>query len=126
MEIKPLAQLLEDLLYDAGDAGLEVCLAEAVQEEGIDWAAVRAEYHQRYQRAVDTVAELRGEPSFTGNADNPGYPPWLEADEASCWSDAAGIVYVALRQGAESIAMLGGGHPHPVKREAITLLPPAD
>ena len=126
MEIRPLAQLLEDLLYDAGDAGLEVCLAEAVQEDGIDWPAVRAEYHQRYQRAVDTVAELRGEPSFAGSAGNPGYPPWLEADEASCWSDAAGIVYVALRQGADSIAMLGGGHPHPVKREAITLLPPAD
>ena len=126
MEIKPLAQMLEDLLYDAGDAGLEVCLAEAVSEAGMDWEAVRAEYQHRYQRAVDTVAELRGEPSFVGRHGSVGYPTWLDADEASCWSDAAGIVYVALRRSTESICMMGGGHPHPVKREAVTLLPPAD
>lgn len=126
VEIKPLAQMLEDLLYDAGDAGLEVCLAEALCEQGMNWEAVGTEYQQRYKRAVDTVVELRGEPSFAGKAGSPGYPPWLDADEASCWSDAGGIVYVALRSSAESIAMLGGGHPHPVKREAITLLPPAD
>jgi adenosyl cobinamide kinase/adenosyl cobinamide phosphate guanylyltransferase len=126
VEIKPLAQMLEDLLYDAGDAGLEVCLSEAICETGMDWAAVRAEYQQRYQRAVDIVAELRGEPSFVGRAGGSGYPPWLEAEEASCWSDAAGVVYVALRNSSESISMLGGGRPHPVKREAITLLPPAD
>lgn len=118
--------MLEDLLYDAGDAGLEICLAEAVREDGSDWEAVRAEYQQRYQRAVDTVTELRGEPTFVGKPGSPGYPAWLDADQASCWSDAAGIVYVAVRSATETIAMLGGGHPHPVKREAVTLLPPAD
>lgn len=126
MEIKPLAQMLEDLLYDAGDAGLEVCLAEALCEQGMNWEAVEAEYQQRYRRAVETVVELRGEPTFAGKPGSPGYPSWLQADEVSCWSDAAGIVYVALRSAADSIVMLGGGHPHPVKREAITLLPPAD
>ena len=126
MEIKPLAQMLEDLLYDASDAGLEVCLLEAVKEEGVDWDAVKTEYQQRYRRAVDTVTEMRGEPTFSGKAGSPGQPPWLQADQASCWSDAAGIVYVALRNGEETISMLGGGHPHPVKREAVTLLPPAD
>jgi hypothetical protein len=126
VEIKPLAQMLEDLLYDASDAGLEVCLLEAVKEEGADWDAVKTEYQQRYRRAVDTVTEMRGEPTFSGRPGSPGYPSWLQADQASCWSDAAGIVYVALRNGEETISMLGGGHPHPVKREAVTLLPPAD
>lgn len=126
MEIKPLAQMLEDLLYDASDDGLEVCLAEAVNEEGSDWDAVRAEYQQRYQRAVASVVEARGEPTFSGRAGSPGYPAWLDADEGSCWSDAAGIVYVALRNGGQTLSMLGGGHPHPAKREAVTLLPPAD
>jgi hypothetical protein len=126
VEIKPLAQMLEDLLYDASDAGLEVCLVEAVNEEGSDWEAVRTEYQQRYQRAIASVAELRGAPTFSGRAGTPGYPAWLAADQACCWSDAAGIVYVALRNGEHTISMLGGGHPHPVKREAVTLLPPAD
>lgn len=126
MEIKPLAQMLEDLLYDASDAGLEVCLAEAVCEPGVDWQAVHAEYAQRYRRAVDMVAELRGEPTFAGTRGSPGFPSWLDADQSSCWSDAAGIVYLALRNGQETITVVGGGHPHPVKREAITLLPPSD
>lgn len=126
MEIKPLAQMLEDLLYDASDAGLEVCLSEAVCEPGADWAAVRAEYEHRYKRAVDMVAELRGEPTFSGPRAALGFPSWLDAEQGSCWSDAAGIVYLALRDGHETISMVGGGHPHPVKREAITLLPPSD
>ena len=126
MEIKPLAQMLEDLLYDASDAGIEVCLAEAVCEPGVDWSAVRAEYEQRYKRAVDMVAELRGEPTFAGPRDTAGFPSWLDADQSSCWSDAAGIVYLAVRNGQETICVVGGGHPHPVKREAITLLPPSD
>jgi hypothetical protein len=126
VEIKPLAQMLEDLLYDASDTGVEICLAEALREQDMDWEAVRAEYLQRYQRAVESIVELRGEPYFVGKPEAQGYPSWLEADDASCWSDAAGIVYVALRNGSDSIAMVGGGHPHPVKREAITLLPPAD
>jgi hypothetical protein len=126
VEIKPLAQMLEDLLYDASDAGIEVCLAEAICEPGTDWSAVRAEYEQRYKRAVDMVAELRGEPTFEGARGSSGFPPWLDAELTCCWSDAAGIVYLALRDGHETIAMVGGGHPHPVKREAVTLLPPSD
>jgi hypothetical protein len=126
VEIKPLAQMLEDLLYDASDDGLEVCLAEAVCDDGSDWDSVRAEYQQRYRRAVEVVCELRGEPQFVGSRHDPGFPTWLVADQATCWSDAAGIVYVGLRDGALTICMVGGGHPHPVKREAITLLPPAD
>lgn len=126
MEIKPLAQMLEDLLYDASDAGLEVCLAEAICEPGADWSSVRAEYEQRYKRATGLVAELRGEPTFMGERGASGFPSWLDAELASCWSDAAGIVYLALRNGHETIAVVGGGYPHPVKREAITLLPPSD
>jgi hypothetical protein len=126
VEIKPLAQMLEDLLYDASDAGLEVCLAEAICEPGVDWSAVHSEYEQRYKRAVDMVAELRGEPTFVGARGANGFPSWLDAEMTSCWSDAAGIVYLALRNGHETIVMVGGGHPHPVKREAITLLPPSD
>jgi hypothetical protein len=126
VEIKPLALMLEDLLYDASDAGLEVCLAEAVCEPGVDWSAVHAEYEQRYQRAVDMVVELRAEPTFVGARGAVGFPVWLDAERTSCWSDAAGIVYLALRNGHDTIAMVGGGHPHPVKREAITLLPPSD
>lgn len=118
--------MLEDLLYEASDEGLEVCLAEAVCDPSADRGAVRIEYEHRYQRAVDVVSVLRGEPSFRGAAADPGYPLWLLADHATCWSDAAGTVYLALREGPSSIAMIGGGHPHPVKREAVTLLPPSD
>jgi hypothetical protein len=126
VEIKPLAQMLEDLLYDASDDGLEVCLAEAVCDDGTDWDSVRAEYQHRYERAVNVVCELRGAPNFVGVRYESGFPAWLLADQATCWSDAAGIVYLALRDGALTITMVGGGHPHPAKREAITLLPPSD
>ena len=118
--------MLEDLLYDASDEGLEVCLAEAVCDKRADRTAVRIEYQHRYQRAVDVVCELRGEPSFRGGSADSGYPPWLRADQATCWSDAAGTVYVGLREGPDSIMMIGGGYPHPVKSQAVTLLPPSD
>lgn len=126
MDIKPLAQVLEDLLYDAGDDGLEICLAEAVSEESPDWEAVQSEYQHRFLRTIDTVAELRGEPHFIGVHGSPEFPAWLEAREVATWSDAAGLIYVALRDGEANIAILGGGRPHPVKREAVTLLPPSD
>lgn len=126
MEIKPLAQVLEDLLYEASDEGLEVCLAEAVCDAGTDRGAVRIEYQHRYQRAVEVVCVLRGEPNFRGAAADPSYPPWLQCDHATCWNDAAGTVYLALREGPATIAMVGGGRPNPVKREAVTLLPPSD
>jgi len=55
------------------------------------------------------VCELRGEPSFRGGSADSGYPPWLRADQATCWSDAAGTVYLGLREGPDSITMIGGG-----------------
>jgi hypothetical protein len=126
VEIKPLAQMLEDLLYEASDDGIEVCLAEAVCDARADRNAVRIEYQHRYQRAVDTVCVQRGEPSFRGRAADSGYPTWLRADQATCWSDDAGTVYLGLREGPENICMIGGGYPHPVKSQAVTLLPPSD
>ena len=126
MEIKPLSQMLEDLLYDASDEGIEVCLAEALCDARSDLGAVRIEYQHRYQRATDVISELRGEPTFRGAPTDAGYPKWLHADHATCWSDAAGTVYLGLREEGNTITMVGGGYPHPVRREAITLLPPAD
>ena len=126
MEIKPLAQMLEDLLYEASDDGLEVCLAEAVCEDGSDWECILDEYQNRYKRAVNVVCELRGEPTFVGLRHESGFPTWLLADQVTCWGDAAGVVYLALRDGVLSTSIVGGGHPHPAKREAITLLPPSD
>ena len=125
MEIKPLAQLLEDMLYEASDDGLEVCLAEAVVEERSDENALRAEYLQRYARALLSITEHRGSPWFSGHPGEPGCPEWLQLETASCWSDAAGVIYVGLSTSAGRIRLLGGGRPHPVRREAITLLPSA-
>ena len=125
MEIKPLAQLLEDMLYEASDDGLEVCLAEAPLDDKLDERALRAEYMQRYARALLSITEHRGPPWFSGRRGEPGYPEWLELETASCWSDAAGVIYVGLASGGGHIRLLGGGRPHPVRREAITLLPSA-
>jgi len=124
VEIKPLAQLLEDMLYEANDDGLEVCLAEAVlaaSEEHV----LRAEYLQRYSRALLSITEHRGAPWFNGKRGEPGFPEWLKLECASCWSDAAGVIYVGLSSTGGLLRLLGGGRPHPVRREAITLLPSA-
>ena len=125
MELKPLAQLLEDTLYEASDEGLEVCLAESSTELGMDPLALRAEYALRYARAVQSITEHRGAPSFGGERGAIGWPEWLRLDSASCWSDAAGVIYVGLASGPHSTRLLGGGRPHPVRREAITILPSA-
>lgn len=125
MEIKPLAQLLEDMLYEASDDGLEVCLAEALLEDGGDEHALRSEYLQRYSRALLSITEHRGSPWFSGRRGEPGCPDWLELEHASCWSDAAGVIYVGLSTTGTHVRLLGGGRPHPVRREAITLLPSA-
>lgn len=125
MEIKPLAQLLEDMLYEASDDGLEVCLAEAVVDERTDGHVLSAEYLQRYERALLSITEHRGAPWFSGKRGEPGFPDWLNLDTASCWSDAAGVIYVGLANGGDHVRLLGGGRPHPVRREAITLLPSA-
>jgi hypothetical protein len=125
VELKPLAQLLEDMLYEAGDAGLEVCLAEALLDPSGDERALRAEYTQRYERAVLSIEEHRGAPSFAGARGAPGFPEWLSLDYASYWSDAAGLIYVGLDHHPEAARLVGGGRPHPVRQQAITILPSA-
>ena len=120
-----MAQLLEDTLYEASDEGLEVCLAESTANAAGDELALRTEYAQRYARAVESIAEHRGAPSFSGERGVIGWPEWLQLDAASCWSDVAGVIYVGLVTGPNGARLLGGGRPHPVRREAITLLPSA-
>jgi hypothetical protein len=125
VELKPLAQLLEDMLYEAGDEGLEVCLAEAVTDASQDVLAVEREYRERYARAVQAITEHRGAPSFSGARGQPGCPEWLQLEAASCWSDVAGVIFVGLKHDDRGPRLLGGGRPHPVRREAITILPSA-
>jgi hypothetical protein len=127
VERKPLAQLLEDMLYEGGDAGLEVCLAETASPREADDLTVRDEYARRYRRAVESIEAHRGAVSFSGARGTPGLPEWLEAEYASCWSDAAGVIYVAISRASSdgSMRLIGGGRPHPVRPQAITLLPSA-
>jgi hypothetical protein len=125
VELKPLAQLLEDMLYEAGDDGLEVCLAESPAEASADFSALHTEYALRYARAVQSITEHRGSRSFTGARGDAGWPEWLTLDSASFWSDAAGVIYVGLVSTPRGMKLLGGGRPHPVRPQAITLLPSA-
>src|SRR5688572_11509015 len=109
--------MLEDLLHEASDGGLEVCLAETPRpHEAASWEAVREEYELRYRRAVATVRELRGEPTFAGGPHAPGRPLWHHhADHATCWSDEAGLIYVSLCCEADTLRVMGGARPHPVE-----------
>jgi hypothetical protein len=125
VELKPLAQLLEDMLYEASDEGLEVCLAETPLDFSGDSAALQREYTLRYARAVQAITEHRGSRSFSGGRSDAGFPDWLRLDSASCWSDAAGVIYVGLSSSLGGMRLIGGGKPHPVRREAITILPGA-
>lgn len=125
VELKPLAQLLEDMLYEAGDEGLEVCLAESPAEAASDETSLHTEYALRYARAVQSITEHRGSRSFMGARGDVGWPEWLALDSASCWSDAAGVIYVGLLSTPRGMRLLGGGRPHPVRPQAITLLPSA-
>lgn len=125
MELKPLAQLLEDMLYEAGDDGLEVCLAESPAEAANDLAALHTEYALRYARAVQSITEHRGSRTYAGARGDAGWPDWLSLDSASCWSDAAGIIYVGLVSTPRGMKLVGGGRPHAVRPQAITLLPSA-
>jgi hypothetical protein len=125
VELKPLAQLLEDMLYEAGDEGLEVCLAESPADASADFAALQTEYALRYARAVQSITEHRGSRSFMGVRGDLGWPDWLMLDSASCWRDAAGVIYVGLIASSRGVKLLGGGRPHPVRPQAITLLPSA-
>jgi hypothetical protein len=127
VEIQPLAYMLEDLLHEASDDGVQVYLAQAPWEgrSDDDVEALQEEYVQRYQRAVAGICEQRGEPLFAGERNQPGYPDWLRVDHASCWSDRTGVIYVGLATGDDALTLVAGARPHPVEREAITLLPPA-
>jgi hypothetical protein len=128
VELKPLALLLEDMLYESGDEGLEVCLAESpfdAHQAAGEQSDVADEYTLRYARAVQSITEHRGSRSYSGKRGDASYPDWLQLDTASCWSDAAGIIYVGIVSTAHGVRLLGGGRPHPVRREAITLLPSA-
>jgi hypothetical protein len=129
VELKPLAQLLEDMLYEASDEGLEVCLAESPHESQVssedEATALAAEYTLRYARAVQSITEHRGSRSYAGKRGEAGYPDWLQLDSASCWSDAAGVIYVGVVNTGSSYKLIGGGKPHPVRREAITMMPSA-
>ena len=122
VEIQPLAYMLDDLLHEASDDGLDVCLAESPLPESIP---VQEEYQQRYRCAVEGVREVRGDPTFAGGPRDPGRPHWHAADHMTCWSDAAGVIYVALVQTPGAMRLIAGARPHPVEREAITLLPPS-
>ncbi|MDB4974798.1 MAG: hypothetical protein JWN48_3139 [Myxococcaceae bacterium] len=126
MELKPLAQLLEDMLYEATDEGLEVCLAETPTEAPGGVSALHAEYALRYARAVQSITEHRGARFYTGSRGDIGFPEWLKLDSASCWSDAAGVIYVGLSTSLSGMRLVGGGKPHPVRREAITMMPGAE
>jgi len=129
VELKPLAQLLEDMLYEASDEGLEVCLAESTLDEKAgspdETNALAAEYSLRYARAVQSITEHRGSRSYSGKQGEPTFPEWLQLDSASCWSDAAGVIYVGVASGPNGMRLMGGGRPHPVRREAITMMPSA-
>ena len=129
MELKPLAQLLEDMLYEASDEGLEVCLAESPLERPGDTdehaRALASEYALRYARAVQSITEHRGARSYAGKRGEAGYPEWLQLDSASCWSDAAGVIYVGVVHGASGLKLMGGGRPHPSRPQAITMMPTA-
>jgi hypothetical protein len=122
VEIQPLAYMLEDLLHEASDDGLEVCLAESPH---CDLPGVQEEYGLRYQTAIETVVETRGQSTFTGGPREPGRPRWHMAEHMTCWSDPTGVIYVALVREPECVRIVAGARPHPVEREAITLLPPS-
>ncbi|HEX5659709.1 MAG TPA: hypothetical protein VFX59_21090, partial [Polyangiales bacterium] len=108
MELKPLAQLLEDMLYEAGDEGLEVCLAESPADASADLAALQTEYALRYARAVQSITEHRGSRSFMGARGDVAWPEWMLLDSASMWSDAAGVIYVGLVSTPRGMKLLGG------------------
>ncbi|MDB4986502.1 MAG: hypothetical protein JWN04_1680 [Myxococcaceae bacterium] len=111
------------MLYEASDEGLEVCLAEAPAEAPGEATALHGEYALRYARAVQSITEHRGSRFFSGVRGDIGFPDWLKLDSASCWSDAAGVIYVGLSTSITGTRLVGGGKPHPVRREAITMMP---
>jgi hypothetical protein len=126
VDIQPLPELLEELLHDASDDGLEVCLASSGELPEAQLDAVASEYVLRFERALGTVVAQRGEPSFRGAADSPDFPVWADAAELGLWSEPAGLIYVALRERGAGMQLVAGARPHPIGRDTITLLPPSD
>jgi hypothetical protein len=125
VEIFPLAHMLEDLLHESSESGIEVCLAESSRDVGEDLTAVQNEYKQRFQRAVGAVREIRGEPFFDGTWGDPGYPLDLACERVACWATNLGTIFVALAWREETLLLVGGARPNPVEQGGITLLPPA-
>ena len=89
-----------------------------------DSLPVQEEYQRRYRTAIEGISLTRGAATFSGGPRDPGRPAWHDAEHMSCWSSNAGVIYVMLVQEAECIRICAGARPHPVEREAITLLPP--
>ena len=65
------------------------------------------------------------QPTFAGGCREPGRPAWHYAEHMTCWSDGAGVIYVAIVREPDCVRLVAGARPHPVEREAITLLPPS-
>ncbi len=126
VDLQSLPEMLNELLHEAGDEGIEVCLSQAATLRPPERKAVSEEYAQRYSRAVQAVGKERGEPEFTGTPSDASYPEWHRATCLSYWQDAGGFVYVALCEEATTMRLVAGARPHPFGRETITLLPPAD
>lgn len=126
VDLQSLPEMLDELLHEAGDEGIEVCLSQAATLRPPERDAVSEEYAQRYTRAVEAVGKQRGEPEFAGTPADDAYPPWHRAAALSYWQDAGGFVYVALCEEATTMRLVAGARPHPFERETITLLPPAD
>lgn len=118
--------MLDELLHEAGDDGIEVCLSQAATVPPPEREAVAQEYEQRYTRALEAMGQERGPPTFVGSPEDRDYPVWHSGARLSYWQTAAGFVYVALCQELSSVKLVAGARPHPFERDTVTLLPPAD
>jgi hypothetical protein len=126
VEIKPLAEMLEDLLYESEDDEFSICLAEAPLVDPSEREAVCAEYRVRYGRAVAAVRSQRGDPAFEGDPRHEPSLGWIEGCEVSVWPDPAGELYVARVERFDSVSVVAGGRPLRHEPNAPTVLPPGD
>jgi hypothetical protein len=126
VDIQPLADMLEELLQAWGDPGSELCLAESPPGLVGDLGALQEEYTSRYERAVASVQELRGQAAFAGGPSEPGYPSGLRCEHVTYWKVPAGIIYVGLLTASERMMVVGGARPSIHARDMTTLLPPSD
>jgi hypothetical protein len=126
VKIQPLAEMLEDLLWEASGAGGEVCLAEALVAPQEDLEALRAEYAQRYGRAIASVSERCGPAHFEGVAQESELSAVSHCERIAYWHRPAGLIYVGLMASDTALAVVGGAAPNVAARNADTLLPPPD